>query len=304
MSSTENDIPMVNWEDTDSTATKNDISMGPRDDTESNTDRSFPENVELSTTCAELLRKTSPDAINFGPLTCGLGALSTKTKLAFRLEQRYSWDIETPGVAFDVWRPAFIWGVDLEQLSTNPGKFYHKDLILAKPRDSWQAAKDGESPYQYQFERSNVLAAVHVEEPPYLACRCCFQHRGNIHFANGECWEHREEDCDLHLFSPQGQENPDGPLALRTIVWHRSRYGEEKRILGDQPILMGMNTRICRIGNTDSDRALAIMNRDGIIFLDGFEKVDGVDGLETNDLRLLVIMTGLAAANWDTRFKV
>ncbi|KAJ6151802.1 hypothetical protein N7470_006930 [Penicillium chermesinum] len=142
MSSTENDIPMVNWEDTDSTATKNDISMGPRDDTESNTDRSFPENVELSTTCAELLRKTSPDAINFGPLTCGLGALSTKTKLAFRLEQRYSWDIETPGVAFDVWRPAFIWGVDLEQLSTNPGKFYHKDLILAKPRDSWQAAKD------------------------------------------------------------------------------------------------------------------------------------------------------------------
>ena len=257
--------------------------------------------------CAEMLRKISPNDAELKVPMCGL--LNFQPRLSFQLEKRHIWNQRSTFVAFNVWRPPYAWGISLDHLTPSSITLYRKDLILTDYAEDTELIKNGDKD-NISFTKANVRAVARVEEPSFLACRCCFQPRGKIYLANGECWEHKEQDVTHHMFTRRQKTDSGTSEASKTLVWQAYEYSELKGLPEDRPILLNRNSRVCRICDTSfftedfSNDVLAIMNPDGIIFCEESESIDGVRGLETDDLRTLVVMTGLATANYDQGFKL
>jgi hypothetical protein len=94
-----------------------------------------------------------------------------------------------------------------------------------------------------------------------------------------------------------------------TLLWefYRDWKPEYGKAPVDLPFAMDQDTRLCRINtqryqarhwdpSTLATPVIAIMNPDGIIFIDGLKEATEI---ETANLRDLVLMTGLAIAKFE-----
>jgi hypothetical protein len=83
----------------------------------------------------------------------------------------------------------------------------------------------------------------------------------------------------------------------------KSKYGEAP---ADVPFILDQNTRLCRVSSTWYKRhckaselvapVIAIMNREGLVFVNGLKEANEI---ETDNLRELVLMTGLTIAKFE-----
>ncbi|KAJ5167280.1 uncharacterized protein N7482_006061 [Penicillium canariense] len=255
--------------------------------------------------CAEIFRATRPEswAIDAGDFCL----FPSKPKLCFQIHQRSSWSQSAPFQLFNLWRPASYFGATLTHLGPTPIKLNRDDLIVTGYEDDTVTLKTGDTG-AIPFTPANVVACLDIDRPGFLCCTVCFSYRGRVILANGERWSFDEIDNEVHTFTRERDgDSFRGMTEGKSLTWG-FYHGSTRRtgdVPQDLPFTMDRDTRICRI-NRSVTRAdppqvgavLAVMNRDGIVCCEGFEKNAE---LETANIRELVVMTALAVAqyaNW------
>lgn len=205
---------------------------------------------------------------------------------------------------YNIWSPAYF-GISLPQPNSKSYKLSCNDLIVTSYEDdtaSLKARDTGSIP----FETENVVGGIDVDYPGFLSCKCCIRYRGWITLANSERWRFDEINQSYYQFQrvQERMHDRDFPKVCRkTLLWEcfsdwKSRYGEAP---ADVPFTMDQDTRLCRI-NPDCHRkrhwdsselvapVIAIMNRQGLVFVNGLKEANDI---ETANLRELVLLTGL-----------
>lgn len=207
---------------------------------------------------------------------------------------------------YHIWSPAYF-GISLPQPDSKSYKLSCNDLIVTSYEEdtaSLKARDTGSIP----FETENVVGGIDVDYPGFLCCKCCFQYRGWVTLANSERWRFDEIDQSYYQFQRVHERVHDREFPKvyhKTLLWEcysdwKSGYGEAP---ADLPFTMDQDTRLCRI-NLDRHRdasvlvapVIAIMNREGLVFVDGLQEANEI---ETANLRELVLMTGLAIAKFE-----
>ncbi|KAF3391397.1 hypothetical protein F1880_007802 [Penicillium rolfsii] len=161
-----------------------------------------------------------------------------------------------------------------------------------------------------------IIGGIDVDYPGFLSCKCCFSYRGWVILSNGERWRFDEiimidkTHYEFRAVQSESDEQIPGTLKMypKTLVWEfysdwESSFGEAPTEL---PFTMGQDTRLCRVNLQQHrkryldpslmTRVSAIMNREDLVFIDG---LDGAAGIETENLRELILMTGLAIAKFE-----
>ncbi|KAJ5973273.1 hypothetical protein N7481_010483 [Penicillium waksmanii] len=249
---------------------------------------------------------------------------TSEPSLQSQITQTDTWKDEGNFPMYNVWSPAFF-GISLPQPDTTPSKLTRNDLIVTRweeeeEEDTVSLGKEDNAALSFSSEK--IIGNVDVDLPPMLCCKCCFQYRGCIRLANGERWRFTEEFQEYFQFSREWKNVSskfEGSRDLNktrttSISWYRHhgwiwREGETKPKL---PFSTNKNTHVCRVslGTARSSASLspkrdirknptvAVMNEDGFIFLDTLPQGQG---LEAGGLRDLIVLTGLAVANYEQR---
>ncbi|KAJ5409045.1 hypothetical protein N7509_002928 [Penicillium cosmopolitanum] len=250
---------------------------------------------------------------------------TSEPSLQSQITQTDTWKEEGNYPMYNVWSPAFF-GTTLPQPGTAPSKLTRNDLIVTR----WKEDKEEEDTVSLEkedittlsFSSEDIIGTVDVDLPPMLCCKCCFRYRGCIRLANGERWRFTEELQEYFQFAREWgnvSSKIGGPGDLNqtrttSISWYRYHdwiwpEGETKPEL---PFSTNKNTHICRVSlraarssaslsskrDLQKNPTLAVMNEDGFIFLDTLPQGQG---LEAGGLRDLIVLTGLAVANYEQR---
>lgn len=221
---------------------------------------------------------------------------------------------------FNIWSPAYF-GTSIPQPSSQPYDLRYQDLIVTTYENDTECSKANPStanqisPISFQMEK--VVGGIDIDYPGFLTCTCCCRYRGWVILSNGERWRFDEiKRIDKTHYEFQAIQN-DGknPESLnkypKALVWEfysdwESWFGEARTELPFTPFTMGQDTRLCRIipkqhlkhylDTSLFTPVVAIMNREDLVFVDGLE---GAAGIETANLRELILMTGLAIAKFE-----
>ncbi|KAJ5454815.1 uncharacterized protein N7458_005771 [Penicillium daleae] len=178
---------------------------------------------------------------------------------------------------------------------------YEDDSACLKARDT------GSIP----FEKENVVGGIDVDYPGFLQCRCCLRYRGWVTLANGERWRFDEINESYYQFERVHERVNDREFPKtypKILQWEcfsdwESNYGQAP---ANVPFILDQDTRLCRVGSKWHERhckaselvapVIAIMNREGLVFVNGLKESNGI---ETANLRELVLMTGLTIAKFE-----
>ncbi len=260
--------------------------------------------------CGEIFRTTPPQSCHIDTESSCL-FLFLQPKLSFQLGQCSTWTQGSTFPVFNVWRPASYFGATLTHMGSTPVKLNSHDLIVTNFNEDTEALKSQDSD-AITFTENNVVAAIDIDRPRFFQCSVCFSFRGRVILANGERWKFNEIDCDYHHFTREYyQDMPENKTNAYSLVWmfyHSSRPAMINSAPDDLPFSLDHDTRMCQVKrgtyhvNDDSAHrpVLAFMNRDGIVFCNGLEKNRDI---ETDDIRELVLMTGLAVAQYEKWLK-
>ncbi|KAJ5524474.1 hypothetical protein N7494_011124 [Penicillium frequentans] len=254
--------------------------------------------------CSELFRITRPEswAIDTGNFCL---PFSIKPKLSFQIEQRSSWNQGSIFPLFNIWRPGFF-GSSLPQLGPDPVKLNRKnDLIVTAYEDDTIDFKDCDTD-TIPFSTEGLIAGIDVDPPPFFACKVCCCHRGRVFLPNGERWKWIEIDCEHYQFQ-RDDDARNTHVPLRTLIWQFDCHTIPSRSRGlptDLPFAVDKYTRVCRINKSGvdweadpSESPVAVMNRDGFVFLDGMGSK--MAEIQNEDNRSLILMSGLAIAQYE-----
>ncbi|KAJ5625600.1 hypothetical protein N7510_001909 [Penicillium lagena] len=259
--------------------------------------------------CTDMFRisRAEPWAINTGTWRL----FSSEPKLCFQINQSSSWREDSTFPIYNIWSPAYF-GISLPQPDSTSYKLSCNDLIVTSYEDdtaSLKARDTGSIP----FETENVVGGIDVDYPGFLCCKCCFTYRGWVTLAKGERWRLDEFEMGEYYQFQRIHERvlyQDFPKKYRKkLQWEcysdwKSGYGEAP---ADLPFIMDQDTRVCRVNadphvrwHWDASKlvgpVVAIMNREGLVFVDGLK---GANEIETANLRELVLMTGLTIAKYE-----
>ncbi|KAJ5152702.1 uncharacterized protein N7482_009180 [Penicillium canariense] len=234
---------------------------------------------------------------------------SSEPKLCFQITQGSSWKQDSMFPVYNIWSPAYF-GISLPQPDSKPYKLSCNDLIVTSYDDDIASLKVGDTG-AIPFEAENTIGGIDVDYPGFLCCRCCLRYRGWVTLANGELWRFDENDQSYYQFQRVHKGVDDGKFPKvypKTLIWERFRdwesgYGEAP---AEVPFIMDRDTRLCRVNLEHRGRhwdtsgliapVIAIMNREGLVFVDGLEHGHEI---ETANLRELVLMTGLTVAKFE-----
>lgn len=234
---------------------------------------------------------------------------TSEPSLEFQITQVPSWKEDCTFPEYNIWSPAYF-GTTLSQHG-EPYKLNRNDLIVTRyDQDTSLKNKNTET---ISFDIENMIGSIDIDYPPFLSCTCCLQHRGRVRLGN-EGWKFKEIMGEYFQFEREQEQERSGDVAIpesnRSIIsWYPStgHFWENKEPRLDLPFTMDKDTRICRLNRPDMsisqtankklrpDATIAVMNRDGFVFLD-YLPVEQGGGFETCDLRGLVVLTGLAVA--------
>lgn len=145
------------------------------------------------------------------------------------------------------------------------------------------------------FSTEGVVAGIDVDPPPFFACSVCFGHRGQVHLPNGERWTWVEIDGENYQFM-RDDDGQDKDVPLKILIWHFGNSWLPQGLPADLPFPVNGGMRICRV-NESGESPIAVMNRDGFVFFDGLGRK--MAGIQTEDNRALILMSGLAIAQYE-----
>ena len=263
--------------------------------------------------CSDIFRITraEPWAVN----TKNWWLYSSEPTLRFQLNQSSSWEGGSIFPIYNIWSPAYF-GISLSQPELKTYKLSCSDLIVSSYEDDTGSLKSGgTSPIP--FDLTTVVGGIDIDYPGFLSCHCCIRYRGWVTLAGSERWRFDEIYESYYKFERVHERLHDSEfpkIYRKSLVWEcyngwKPGYGKSPAGL---PFTMDQDTRLCRI-NPDhiAERrwdpsklvapAIAIMNPDGIIFVD---ELKGATEIETANLRDLVLMTGLAIATFERRVSI
>lgn len=249
--------------------------------------------------CTDMFRITRAEPWAM-PSTIG-SLFSFKPKLRFQITQCPSWTDDSTFPIYNIWSPAYF-GVSLPQPDAKTYELSRNDLVVTGYEADTTSLKSKDSG-PIPFEPGNVSAGIDVDYPGFLTCGCCFRYRGCITLSNGERWEFSETDMEWFHFQRYRNDKSRDVYGNR-LLWERYQcwekaYGERPEGL---PFTLDKDTRICRVSSDSKQGALnviapviAVMNREGVVFVDGLEKAD----VETANLRELVLMASVAVRKYE-----
>ncbi|KAJ5811891.1 hypothetical protein N7474_008192 [Penicillium riverlandense] len=260
--------------------------------------------------CSDIFRITraEPWLIN----TSNWWLFSSEPKLRFQLNQSSSWKGGSLFPIYNIWSPAYF-GISLSQPDFKTYKLSCNDLIVSSYEDDTRFLKSGDT-RPVPFDLTTVVGGIDVDYPPFLCCQCCFRYRGWVTLASSERWRFDEIWHSYYQFQRvhermNAREFPK--IYHVTLLWecYRDWKPEYGKAPADLPFAMDKDTRVCRINplryqerhwdpSTLVAPVIAIMNPDGIIFIDGLKEATEI---ETANLRDLVLMTGLTVAKFERR---
>ncbi|KAJ5623747.1 hypothetical protein N7510_000056 [Penicillium lagena] len=182
------------------------------------------------------------------------------------------------------------------------------DELTSDYEDNIASLKTGDT-RSIPFEIANVVGGIHVNYPGFMWCKCCCLSGGWINLATSERWRFDEIDKSCYQVQRVHERAHDRefPKAYRnTLLWERYMDSDSKYEMAqaDLPFIMDQDTRLCRLNvnrhqkrHWDPSKVIAIMNQEGIIFVDGLEEATEIETeIETANIRELILMTGLAIA--------
>jgi hypothetical protein len=263
--------------------------------------------------CGEIFRTTPPQSCHIDTESSCL-FLFFQPKLSFQLGQCSTWTQGSTFPVFNIWRPASYFGATITHMGSTSVKLNSHDLIVTNFNEDTEALKSQDSD-AITFTENNVVAAINIDRPRFFQCSVCFSFRGRVILANGERWNFNEIGYDYYHFTHQYyQDMPENKRSPYSFVWmfyHSSRTAMINSVPDDLPFTLDHDTRMCQVkrgtyrGNDDYDDSpngpvLAFMNRDGIVCCNGLEKSRDI---ATDDIRELVLMTGLAVAQYEKWLK-
>ena len=213
--------------------------------------------------------------------------------------------------------PSLFWNLT-PQPSSQPYDLRYNDLIVTTHEHDTERSKANPStanqisPISFQMEK--VDGGIDVDYPGFLSCKCCFRYRGWVILSNGERWRFDEINgidkahYEFQVIQNDGKNPETQNMYPKTLVWEfysdwKSRFWRSSNRVA---IHYGQDTRLCRINIEQHLKrywdtslitpVIAIMNREGLVFVDGLK---GAAGIETANLRELILMTGLAIAKFE-----
>lgn len=252
--------------------------------------------------CAEYYGITRPEGLAVADDNFCLPFFSHQPKLSFQINQCTSWNKNSVFPIFNIWRPGYF-GISLPQLGPSTVKLKRKnDFVVTGHEDDTEAIKTSDTG-TISFSTQGLVAGVDVDPPPWLGCSVCNCHRGYVFLPNGERWRCIEIDGENYEFTREDEsQNQDVPL--RKLIWQFQNRQNSRDLPADLPFAVNQSTRICRVEESGSTAntfvtgsPVAVMNRDGFIFFDGVGPK--MAGIQTEDNRALILMSGLAIAQYE-----
>lgn len=232
---------------------------------------------------------------------------SSEPNLRFQINQASSWKGGSIFPIYNIWSPAYF-GISLPQPESTSYKLSCNDIIVTSYEDDIASLKTGDTA-SIPFEIANVVGGINVNYPGFLCGKGCSLSRGWITLANRERWRFDEIGKLYYQFQRVDEQVHDREFLKgyrNTLLWERysdleSKYGKG---LADLPFTIDQDTRLCRLNvnrhqkrHWDPDNVIAIMNQEGIIFVDGLKEATEIETeIETANIRELILMTGLAIA--------
>ncbi|KAJ5786156.1 uncharacterized protein N7503_011368 [Penicillium pulvis] len=237
--------------------------------------------------CSELFRITPPEswAIDTGNFCL---PISIKPKLSFQIQQRSSWNQGSIFPLFNIWRPG-LFGSSLSQLGSDPVKLNRKnDLIVTAHENDTIDFKECDNDI-IAFSTEGLIAGIDVDPPPSSLAKCAVA---------------TEDECSCPTASAgSGLKSTASTINSSATMMLGIRI-RSRGLPKDLPFAIDEFTRVCRINKSGVDweadpneSPVAVMNRDGFVFLDGMGSKMAESQSEDN--RNLILLSGLAIAQYE-----
>ncbi|KAJ5330800.1 hypothetical protein N7476_000583 [Penicillium atrosanguineum] len=242
--------------------------------------------------CAEYYEIAQPEGRAIANDSFCLPFVSLQPKLSFQINQCTFWNKNSVFPIFNIWRPGYF-GISLPELGSDPVKFKRKnDFIVTGREDDMEACKTSNTD-AIPFSTEGLVAGINVHPPP-----------GYVFLPNGERWNWTEIDREYYQFKPE-DDSRNQNVPWRALIWQfGSSLEASNGVPADLPFALNRDTRICRVREFGSvsnplmaGGPVAVMNRDGFVFLNGVGPK--MAELQTEDNRALILMSGLAIVQYE-----